>query len=116
MLDDQCLFCKIIRNEIPSDKVFEDEHTLVFKDIDPKAPVHMLVVPKAHYDSVQNVPAEESAIFSRIFETISKVVSNDPLTQEGYRLVINFGEPAGQTVPHIHVHILAGRSLQWPPG
>ncbi len=113
---DNCLFCKIINGEIPAMKVFEDEHSLAFNDIDPKAPTHILVIPREHYAGIHEIPSEKMNILSHIFTTVSNVVTQERLEQDGYRLVINFGENGGQEVPHIHVHILAGRAMQWPPG
>ncbi len=111
-----CLFCKIANGDIPADKVYEDDATVVFRDIGPKAPVHLLAIPREHYDAVHHVPAEKTAVIAKLFETVSRVVVQEKLTTKGYRLVINSGEDAGQAVPHIHVHILAGRPLAWPPG
>lgn len=111
-----CLFCKIVNGDIPSTKVYEDEHTLAFRDIDPKAPSHVLVIPKEHYSSVHQVPDEQSDLFVKLMQTVSKVVETEDLIDEGYRLVINSGKNGGQLVDHIHVHVLGGRSLQWPPG
>lgn len=111
-----CLFCKIIAGEIPSTKVYEDEYTLAFRDIDPKAPTHVLVIPKEHYVSVHEVPAEKGDLFGHLMKTVSQVVESENLIEPGYRLVINSGVDGGQAVDHIHVHVLGGRSLQWPPG
>jgi len=113
---DSCLFCKIIAGKIPCTKVYEDSYTLAFRDIDPKAPSHILVVPKEHFESIHDVPAEKSDLYSQLMNTASKVVTAENLTEPGYRLVINSGTDGGQMVPHIHVHILGGRSLHWPPG
>jgi histidine triad (HIT) family protein len=113
---DNCLFCKIAKGEIPAAKVYEDDATVVFKDIGPKAPVHLLAIPREHFDAVHNVPAAKMALMGRLLETVAKVVKQEQLTAKGYRLVINSGADAGQAVPHIHVHILAGRTLAWPPG
>ena len=113
---ENCLFCKIVKGEIPANKVYEDTHTLAFYDIDPKAPTHILVIPLTHYSGVHEIPSDQSTILKCLFETVSTVVKQEHLTNDGYRLVINFGKNGGQLVPHIHVHILGGRSLQWPPG
>ncbi len=113
---DNCLFCKIVAGEIPATKVFEDEFTLAFRDIDPKAPTHILVIPKEHYQDMHDIPAEENQLFGKIMSTVSQVVKSEKLIEKGYRLVVNSGNDGGQAVPHIHVHILGGRSLQWPPG
>ena len=109
-----CLFCKIIAGEIPSSKVYEDELCYAFNDIAPQAPTHFLVVPKAHIQSVSAVTAENSAVVAHIFEVIAKLAKE--LGLESYRVVSNIGEQAGQSVFHLHFHVLAKRSLAWPPG
>ena len=109
-----CLFCKIIAGEIPSSKVYEDELCFAFNDIAPQAPTHFLVIPKAHIGSAAEVCAENSAVVAHIFEVIAKVTKE--MGVESYRIVSNIGEQAGQTVPHLHFHVLAGRDMTWPPG
>jgi histidine triad (HIT) family protein len=111
-----CLFCKIAAGQIPSDKVYEDEYALVFKDIKPAAPTHLLAIPKDHYQTIQDIPAEKTEVMQRLFIAIAGAVEKLNLGPDGYRLVINSGEHAGQLIPHLHVHILAGRDLAWPPG
>lgn len=111
-----CLFCKIIKGEIPSDKVYEDEFVYAFRDINPAAPVHVLIVPKQHIASSLEVDAENSAAIAKVFEAAAKIARQLGLEQDGYRIVNNCGEKAGQTVFHIHFHLLAGRDLEWPPG
>ncbi len=111
-----CIFCKIIAGQIPASKIYEDEHTLIFKDISPKAPVHLLAIPKKHFEGIHDVPASEMSLMTELFAAIAKAVKQLQLAENGYRLVINSGEHAGQAVPHIHVHILSGRDLAWPPG
>lgn len=106
-----CLFCKIIAGEIPSNKVYEDEKVLAFRDIAPMAPTHILVIPKCHIPSVDGITGENSAIVAHIFEIIPKIAAQEGLTN-GYRVVSNCGPDAGQTVPHLHFHILGGRELQ----
>ncbi len=110
-----CLFCKIAAGEIPSKKIYEDDKVLAFYDIDPKAPVHFLVIPKQHIPSADYITAENSAIVGHVFEVIAKIAAELKL-EKGYRVVNNCGEHGGQTVEHLHFHILAGRSLAWPPG
>ena len=105
-----CLFCKIIAGEIPSDKVYEDEEVLAFRDIAPQAPTHILVIPKKHISGVSGINAENSAVVAHIFEIIAKIAAEEGLT-DGYRVVSNCGKDAGQTVPHLHFHILGGRPL-----
>ena len=105
-----CLFCKIIAGEIPSTKVYEDETVLAFRDIAPQAPTHILVIPKAHIPSVDGINAENSAVVAHIFEVIPQIAKAEGL-ENGYRVVSNCGADAGQTVPHLHFHILGGRQL-----
>ena len=105
-----CLFCKIIAGDIPSTKVYEDETVLAFRDIAPQAPTHILVIPKTHIPSVDGVTAENSAVVAHIFEVIPQIAKAEGL-ENGYRVVSNCGADAGQTVPHLHFHILGGRQL-----
>ena len=105
-----CIFCKIIAGEIPSTKVYEDELCYAFRDINPMAPTHILVVPKAHVQDVNGINRENSGIVSHIFEVIPMLAAQEGLTG-GYRVVSNCGPDAGQTVPHLHFHILGGREL-----
>ncbi len=105
-----CLFCKIIAGEIPSTKVYEDESVLAFRDINPQAPTHILVIPKTHIPSVDGVTAENAGVVAHIFEVIPTIAAAEGLTN-GYRVVSNCGPDAGQTVPHLHFHILGGKEL-----
>ena len=105
-----CLFCKIIAGDIPSTKVYEDETVLAFRDIAPQAPTHILVIPKAHIASVAEINGENSAVVAHIFEVIAKIAKAEGL-ENGYRVVSNCGPDAGQTVPHLHFHILGGKTL-----
>ena len=105
-----CLFCKIIAGDIPSAKVYEDELVYAFRDINPQAPTHVLVIPKAHLSSVNDVTAENSAVVAHIFEVIPQIAAAENLTG-GYRVVSNCGADAGQTVHHLHFHILGGKEL-----
>ena len=109
-----CLFCKIAGGEIPSQKVYEDELVYAFYDIDPQAPTHFLVIPKAHIGSVSEVSGENSAVVAHIFEVIAQLARQ--LGLESYRVVSNVGEQAGQSVFHLHFHVLSGRDMTWPPG
>lgn len=111
-----CLFCKIINGEVPSTKVYEDDNVYAFLDIDPQAPEHIIFVPKEHIGSANELNEENSAVVAKIFEAIAKVAKEKGFAEKGYRVVNNCGEDGGQTVGHIHFHLLAGRSLQWPPG
>lgn len=110
-----CIFCKIISGEIPSNKVYEDEQVLAFHDLDSKAPVHILVIPKQHIQSVAHLDESNSQVLSHIFEVIAKIAKDFNL-DNGFRVVTNTGESAGQTVPHLHFHLLGGRDFTWPPG
>ena len=106
-----CLFCKIAAGEIPSDKVYEDDTVLAFRDINPQAPTHILVIPKAHAaDSAAQITAENSAVVARCFEVIAKIAAQEGL-DAGFRVITNAGAAAGQTVPHLHFHILAGADM-----
>ena len=107
---ENCIFCKIAAGEIPSTKVYEDEKILAFRDIAPMAPVHILVIPKAHIGSVNEINAENAAIVAHIFTVIPQIAAEEGLTN-GYRVVSNCGPDAGQTVHHLHFHILGGKQL-----
>lgn len=109
---DSCIFCKIAKKEIPTEPVYEDEYTIAFNDLSPQAPVHVLVIPKKHYASLNELDDKE--IMSALFSAVKNVVKKLGISE--YRTVINTGESAGQTVFHLHIHILAGRPLKWPPG
>lgn len=109
-----CLFCKIAAGDIPSKKVYEDEVCYAFYDIDPQAPTHFLVIPKVHIPSCGAVTGENSAAVAHIFEVIAKVTQELGLTD--FRVVSNCGPQAGQSVPHLHFHVLSGRDMTWPPG
>lgn len=110
-----CLFCKIVAGEIPCDKVYEDDNVLAFYDIDKKAPVHVLIIPKKHIISIADTEEEDMVIFAHIMRTAKKLASQFELTN-GFRLVANTGRDGGQTVGHLHFHLLGGRALAWPPG
>lgn len=109
-----CLFCKIIAGEIPSKKVYEDDLCYAFYDIDPQAPIHFLVIPKAHIGSAAEVTEENEAVVGHIFTVIANLARD--LGMESYRVVSNIGEQAGQSVHHLHFHVLSGRDMTWPPG
>ncbi|MGL5648717.1 MAG: histidine triad nucleotide-binding protein [Clostridium sp.] len=111
-----CIFCKIINGEIPSNKIYEDELVYAFHDINKEAPVHFLVIPKKHIQSANFINEENSKYIARIFEVINKITSEFNISDDGYRIVNNCGEQGGQTVNHLHFHVLGGRNLTWPPG
>lgn len=110
-----CIFCKIAAGEIPSKKAYEDEKVLAFYDLDPQAPVHILVIPKEHIKSAAEIDESNSALIARIFEVAAKLAKELGL-DNGFRVVTNCGESAGQSVHHIHFHLLGGRDFTWPPG
>lgn len=108
----ECIFCKIANGEIPSDFIYEDENVVAFNDLNPQAPVHFLVIPRKHYNSMNEINSKEE--FGNIFSSITKITSK--LGIKEYRTVVNTGASAGQTVFHIHVHVMAGRDFGWPAG
>ena len=110
-----CLFCKIIAGDIPSTKIYENEWVYAFADIDPQAPFHAIIVPKEHIASAAEITAENSHLIAKVFEAVSEIAKHENL-EKGFRVVNNCGEDGGQTVGHIHFHLLARRNLQWPPG
>jgi len=110
-----CIFCKIAAGEIPSKKIYEDDSVVAFYDLSPQAPTHFLVIPKQHIASLDFVDGGNSGVIAHIFEIIAKLSKELGMTN-GYRVVTNCGEDGGQTVGHLHFHVLAGRSLAWPPG
>ena len=110
-----CIFCKIVAGEIPSDKVYEDEEILAFRDISPAAPVHILFIPKKHFANLSEAADEDQALLGRMMRIIGKQAAGLGLP-ESYRLVSNRGEAAGQSVDHFHLHLLGGRDMLWPPG
>jgi histidine triad (HIT) family protein len=110
-----CLFCRIIRGEIPSKKIYEDAHTFAFQDINPQAPTHVLIIPKEHIRGLKEASAEQAEIVGRCHITAAQIARQRGI-EDGYRTVLNVGPGAGQSVFHLHVHLLGGRSLHWPPG
>lgn len=108
-----CLFCRIIEGEIPSNKVYEDDTVLAFRDISPQAPTHILIIPKAHCDSVLDA---EPATVAYMVEIAKQLAKSEGIDESGFRLVINTGDEGGQSVKHLHLHLIGGRSMQWPPG
>ena len=111
-----CLFCKIVQKEVPTKVVFEDERTLVFEDINPKAPTHLLVIPKKHLESIETASTEDVLGLGHLFLVARNLARKRGHDQSGYRTVINTGPDAGQSVFHIHIHLLGGRVMAWPPG
>ena len=110
-----CLFCKIIAGEIPSTKVYEDEHWFAFRDISPCAPIHVLLIPKIHVKNILDFTEETSTYFSNFFLIVKKIAEQEGLEESGFRLVMNTGEQSGQTVFNFHAHIIGGKEMGWPP-
>lgn len=111
-----CLFCKIIAGEIPASTVYEDDEMLAFNDINPQAPMHVLIVPKAHIASVNDVTAEHEALVGAMIRRAAAIAAERGFDGSGYRTVFNCNAQAGQTVFHLHLHVLGGRAMAWPPG
>ncbi len=111
-----CIFCKIANKEIPSKIVYEDEKVLAFHDINPQAPFHILVIPKKHLSTLLEFTEEDKELIGHIYLVINKIAKDLGFAERGFRVVVNCKEEAGQTVFHIHFHILAGRPMDWPPG
>lgn len=111
-----CLFCKIVAREIPADIVLENDHVLAFRDIRPVAPTHVLVIPKMHLACIHDAGPTEAALLGEVFLAARQVAEKLGLGGPGYRLVVNNGDDGGQTVHHLHVHVLGGRGMSWPPG
>ena len=108
---EDCIFCKIIKGEIPSDKVYEDEDVLAFKDINPATPIHILVIPKKHIESLLKLQEEDYELVKKIHKVINKIAKDLNIEQEGFRVIVNCGKDAGQEVMHLHYHLLAGKKL-----
>ena len=113
---ENCIFCKIIRGEIPSKKVYEDEHLLVVEDIAPQAPLHLLLIPRKHFVNCLDMTAGDDAVVGHVFRKAGEIARQKGFAESGFRLVQNNGAEAGQSVFHIHFHMLAGRGFSWPPG
>lgn len=113
--DPDCLFCRIVAGEIPSDRVFEDDEVIAFRDISPRAPTHVLVIPRRHIADAHALTDADAAILARLFAVMRKIADEAGIG-DGYRVVTNVGPEAGQSVPHLHFHLLGGRTMSWPPG
>ena len=112
----ECLFCNIVGKKIPAKIVYEDDHTLAFDDINPQAPVHALVIPKKHVATVQDCNAQDQGLLGQLLFACVKVAKLKGVAESGYRMVANTGRDAGQTVSHLHFHVMGGRHMAWPPG
>jgi histidine triad (HIT) family protein len=115
MADTDCLFCRIAAGEVPSDRVHEDDEVVVFRDINPQAPTHVLAIPRRHIESADDVTDAEGPLLARLFGALKHVAHESGL-DGGYRIVTNVGADSGQSVLHLHLHLLGGRSMSWPPG
>jgi len=115
-MSDDCLFCRILAGEVPSTEVLSTEHTYAFRDINPAAPTHVLVIPRQHIDSAHAVTADHGDVVVRLITTAQDVARAEGIDESGYRLVFNVGDDALNSVPHLHLHVIGGRKLGWPPG
>ncbi len=113
---ENCLFCRIIQKKIPATVIFENSTAIAFEDINPQAPVHILIVPKNHLDDIHSMKDEDAINIGRLFLVAQSIARDKGLEKKGYRLIINNGRDAGQTVFHVHLHLLSGRPFSWPPG
>jgi len=113
---EDCLFCKIAAGKMDTDFIYQDEQVVVFEDINPKAPVHLFIVPKKHISDLNSLETEDSELIGHIYQIAKQMAAEYDIAESGYRLVSNCGDDGGQTVYHIHFHLLGGRKLQWPPG
>jgi histidine triad (HIT) family protein len=111
-----CIFCKIAAKEVPARVAFENDRLIAFHDLFPQAPLHVLVIPKTHYATLNDVPHQESALLGEIMDTARQLAEEHGVAADGYRVVMNCNKHGGQSVDHIHLHLLAGRQLGWPPG
>ena len=114
--NNDCLFCKIVEKKIPADIVYESEDIIAFKDIEPKAPIHCLIIPKKHISTINDIDGSNSNIIGLMYEAAAQLARTLNVVKDGYRVVMNCNSNGGQTVYHIHLHFLAGRQLNWPPG
>ena len=115
-MSDNCIFCKILNNTIPSKKIYEDKDVIAFNDINPHAPQHKLIIPRKHIATLNEITEEDTPLLGHLFQVAKKLAKENNIAEEGYRLVMNCNPGAGQTVFHIHIHLLGGRRLTWPPG
>ncbi|HSJ31191.1 MAG TPA: histidine triad nucleotide-binding protein [Longimicrobiales bacterium] len=111
-----CIFCRIADGEIPATVVRQDEHTVAFRDLDPKAPLHVLVIPRKHIASVNDIADDDAAVMGALLIAARDVAASEGIAESGYRLVVNTGAAANQTVHHVHLHVMGGRDMRWPPG
>ena len=111
-----CIFCNIVAGEVPAEKVYQDEWVVGFRDLNPQAPVHVLLIPRKHIATINDIQIEDEVIVGRLISAAREIAAEEGLSKEGYRVVMNCNEAAGQSVFHIHLHLLGGRTMAWPPG
>ena len=116
MTESDCLFCKILAREIPADVVYDSDTAFAFRDINPQASTHVVIIPKQHIATINDIKVDDHAIVGNLFTAASEIAKQEGLSDRGYRVVMNCNEDAGQTVFHIHLHLLGGRQMGWPPG
>ena len=116
MSDPDCLFCKIVAGDVPAESVYEDDSVLAFRDINPQAPTHALVIPRTHIATINDIDAEHREVIGQLFIAAAAVAREAGIEDDGYRVVMNCNEGAGQSVFHVHLHVLGGRRMNWPPG
>ncbi len=116
MSQSDCLFCKILAGDIPAEIVYESETAIAFRDINPKAPTHVLIIPRRHIPTINEISADDHEIVGSLYSAAREIAATEGFSDAGYRAVMNCNEAAGQTVFHIHLHLLGGRALSWPPG
>ena len=115
-MSSDCLFCKILAGEIPADLVYESDSAVAFRDINPQAPTHVLVIPRKHISTINDITPEDEAIVGSLYTAAKEIAAANGISDDGYRAVMNCNEGAGQSVFHIHLHVLGGRPMNWPPG
>lgn len=111
-----CLFCRILAGEIPADIIYESDNAVAFRDINPQAPTHVLIIPRKHVPTINDIEQDDEAIVGSLYSAARAIAAQEGISEEGYRTVMNCNEAAGQTVFHLHLHLLGGRQLRWPPG
>jgi len=116
MAEQDCLFCRILDGEIPADIIHESESTVAFRDLNPQAPTHVLIIPRRHIATINDIEPDDEELIGSLYSAAKQVAQDEGLTEDGYRVVMNCGEGAGQSVFHLHLHLLGGRPLNWPPG
>ncbi len=116
MANDDCLFCKILAGDIPADVIYESDTAIAFRDINPQAPTHVLIIPRKHIATINDIGEDDQAIVGSLYSAARTIAAEEGFSEEGYRAVMNCNEGAGQTVFHIHLHLLGGRPFSWPPG